>query len=235
MIVNLYIFRTDCPVTDDEWNKRSRELCGSQPENYTCGYKLKKLITDTDCQLVEFCAEKIRLIYIGLYVIDSNGKFFIEDQIRIYTNSMDYAKIQNILYCKNKRIPITTGQPCTCQPCTTGQPSFTRGSQGNDYFVPFICVCLLTIVLLLVLIYILRNEIVNLARRIKHLICIKRNGNNETPTDTGKKEQFSTVVFKDTPELGTTERMHGGNDGTIQGRNENNDSQNSPLRQELTL
>ena len=217
MIVNLYIFRTDCPVTEDEWNRRSRELCGSQPNNYTCGYKLKKHITDTDCQLVEFCAEEIRLNYFDIYVIDSKGKFFIEDQIRMYTNSMNYSKIQDILYCKNKRrIPITT---CTCD------------NQENDYLIPFICVSLVAIGLL---IYILRNRIVSLARRIGHLICINRSKTNETPTDTGEKDKFSTVVFKDTPVLGTTEIMHGGNDGTIQRINENNDLQNSPLTEELT-
>jgi hypothetical protein len=215
MIVNLYIFRTDCPSTEEEWKSRSIELCGSQSEYYTCGYRLKNLITDTDCQLVEFCAEEIRWTYFDLYVIDSNGKFFIENQIRIYTNSTKYTKIQNILYCENKRIPITTGQPCTT---------------GKVYLALFICAILVIIVLVSVLIYILRNEIVNLARRI----YIKRNGNNETPTDTGKKDKCSTVVFNDTPELGTTERKHGGNDGTLQGINENNDSQNNSLMEVLT-
>ena len=209
MIVNLYIFRTDCPVTDDEWNKRSRELCGSQPENYTCGYMLKKNITDIDCQLVEFCAKENRLNYFNFYVIDSNEKFFIEDQIRMYTNSSDHHKIQNILYCKNKRrIPITTDQPCTCD------------NQENDYLIPFICVLLVAAVFFFYILY---------------LECyVNRSKTNETHTDTGEKDKFSTVVVKDTLVLGTTERMHGGNNGTKQGINENNDSQNSPLMEELT-
>jgi hypothetical protein len=87
--------------------------------------------------------------------------------------------------------------------------------------------------LLSVLIYILRNRIASLAMR-GYSICINRNENNETPTETGKK-----VKFKKPTEETNYKRVAGGtgrigNDGILPGRRKRNGSQNSDLMENLT-
>lgn len=78
------------------------------------------------------------------------------------TNSMDYWKIQDILYCKNRTwipktekpmISSTTGQPSTTSVSTfdtTGQPCTCTTSQPSDngknvYIILFITVSLMVI------------------------------------------------------------------------------------------
>lgn len=114
MIVNLYIFRTDCPSTKAEWKSRSIEFCESQPQKYHCIY-------NRDCQLVELCA-KAKYVNFELYLItvDPGQEFFIERRNEMYTNSMEYSIIQYNIYCKPK-ITSTTEKPIvssTTEQCT---------------------------------------------------------------------------------------------------------------------
>ena len=219
----LYIFRTNCPLTKDEWKRRAKEVCKSQPEEYHCMF-------NTFCKLEEFCDEKEKNYF--QYYLRADLLFYTKERRDMTTNSMDYWHIQYFLFCKN--IPITeytTGQPITTgQPSTTCQPSITCDNQENDYLVPLIIVSVVAIGLL---IYILRNRIESLARR-GYSICINRNENNETPTETGKKVKSKkpTEGTDYKPVAGGTGRI--GNAGILPGRRKRNGSQNSDLMENLT-
>lgn len=225
----LYIFRTNCPLTNDEWNRRAKEVCKSEPKDYHCMY-------NTSCKLEEFCDEKEKNYF--RYYLRADSIFSKEERRDMTTNSMDYWYIQYFLYCKNILItekpmissttglPSTTGQPSTtCQPCTTCQPSITCDNQENDYLIPFICVIVVAIVLLC---YILRNRILSLAKR-GYSICFHSNENNETPTETGKK-----MEYKKPTEETDYNRVPGRTGRIGNGRRKRNGSQNSDLMKNLT-
>ena len=144
------INRTNCPLTKDGWNERGHEYCKSQPEDYHCMY-------NTSCKLVEFC-RKEKYNNFQIYLSISGLQFFKEKRNEMFTNSMNYWKMQDILYCKNRTwIPKTekpmisprTGQPSTTsvsttsvntfdttgQPSTTSQPSTTCDNGANVYLI----------------------------------------------------------------------------------------------------
>lgn len=184
MIVNLYIFSTDCPLTEAEWKNRSIELCESEPPKYHCMY-------NSDCQLVEFCAEK-KYNNFGIYLINSGQEFLIKNKNEMFSNSKDYWIIQDILYCKKRRTS-TTEKPIVSS--TTGQPSTIGDNQENvEYKIPDHCYVSYAVSALLIVVVIVLS-----------VIYLKWNGNNETPRETSEKVKFSTVEFEDTLVLGKTE------------------------------
>ena len=176
-----YNFRTNCPLTQDEWNERGHEYCKSQLEEYHCMY-------NNACKLVEFC-QKENYNNFQIYLNISGPLFFKKNRNKIHTNSMNYWIIQDIVYCKKRTwipeteksmISFTTGQPTTCttsQPttCTTSQPS---DNGKNVYIILFITASSMMIGLL---VYINRNRIASLAS-----VCI----NIKTPTETEENEKF---------------------------------------------
>lgn len=176
---------------------------------------------NSSCKIEEFCDEE-ELNNFQIYLRE-DPTFFKKEQNYMNTKSMDYWKIQDILYCKNRTwIPIIE-KPMISS--TTGQPSTTGDNQENVIYktvTPLHCyfgwaVSAIAIIVVTILIFI------NINRK-------------ETPRKTGEKEKLSTVVLEHTPVSGTTERIHegSGNAGTLQGRNESYDPQNSLLREDLT-
>lgn len=203
MIVNLYIFRKTCPLTEAEWKNRSIELCESEPQKYHCMY-------NRDCQLLEFCDVK-KYNNFEIYLKDSGQEFFLDTQNRIETNAMQYWLIQYNIHCKPK-ITSTTEKP------TTEQPSTTVGNRENIiYTTPNHCYAGWALFVF-----------VSLAG-IGHLIYINKRNRNETARKKDEKMKLSTAIPESTPVSGRTERIDVGNDDTSQGRNDSNDSQNNLL------
>ena len=155
----LYIFRTNCPLTNDEWKKRAKEVCKSQPENYHCMYNI-------DCKLEEFCNEKGKNYF--QYYLRADPTFFKEERRDMTTNSMDYWYIQYFLHCKNILI--------TEKPMILSKTDLSCTSE-DVYWKLLIVFIIVSVVAIGLLIYILRNRIESLARR-GYSICINRNENN---------------------------------------------------------
>jgi hypothetical protein len=153
------------------------------------------------CKIEEFCDEEERNNF-QIYLRE-DPIFFKKEQNYMNTKSMDYWKIQDILYCNN----------------TTWQPSTTGDNQENVIYKTvtpvhcYVCwaVSAIAISVVIILIYI-----------------INRNENKEKTDD---KVNLSTVVMEATPVSGRTERIPvgSGNAGTLQGRNESYDPQHSSL------
>ena len=190
---------------------------------------------NTSCKLVEFC-RKEKYNNFQIYLNISGPLFFKKNRNEMYTNSIDYWKIQDILYCKNRTwIPKTekpmisprTGQPSTTSVSTfdtTGQPSTCTTSQPSDngknvYIILFITVSLMLIGFLS---YINRNRIASLAS-----VCI----NIKTATETDENKKFKPPTdYTSVP--GGSGRI--GNDGTLPGRKKSNGSQNRTLMEIVT-
>ena len=67
---------------------------------------------NTSCKLVEFC-RKEKYNNFQIYLIDSTQIPFIEDKNEMYTNSMDYWKVQDIHFCKKIEWIPRTEKPMT--------------------------------------------------------------------------------------------------------------------------
>jgi hypothetical protein len=211
MIVNLYIFRTDCPSTEEEWKSRSIELCESQPQNYHCMY-------NRNCQLEEFCAEA-KYKNFEIYLKDSGQIFFTERQNKIYTNSMEYSIIQYNIYCK-PNITSTTEKPIvsftTGQHSTTVQPSTTVDNQENTiYETPDHCYVG----------WILFASLAGIVPLIYFTCTCIRKRNSETPRETVTQGQTdgncSTTALEETPLQGGTDRTY--SNATLPGNSQNSD------------